>query len=161
MDLYGKNINLQNEMESFIFGSGTEAPKGRDLVYRRIRKDSNGKPIECECVSSTTKESDKDTYCPYCLGSKYYWDEEFVSSYWHRPGNSDNLVFYFSHNVAPKTIDELITVKLDDDGNTIAPIERIKLYNILSVDVLREEHGLLAYYKIVAAPVNRRYIGPK
>ena len=107
MDLYGKNINLQNEMESFIFGSGTEAPKGRDLVYRRIRKDSNGKPIECECVSSTTKESDKDTYCPYCLGSKYYWDEEFVSSYWHRPGNSDNLVFYFSHNVAPKTIDEL------------------------------------------------------
>ena len=160
MDLYGKNINLQNEMDSFLFGSGTEAPKGRDVIYRRIRKDGDNNPIKCECVSKTTGEPDKDTYCPYCLGSKHYWDEEFVKSYWHRPGSSDNLVFYFNYNVNPNTIDELILVGFDSDGNTVAPIERRKLYNILSVDILREEHGLLAYYKVIAAPVNRRYIGP-
>ena len=160
-DLFEKNLNLQTEMDRFMFGSDVEAPKGRDVIYRRIRLDSNNNPIKCVCVSNITDEADKDTYCPFCLGSKYYWDEEFVKAYWHRPGADDNLVFYFNHDVAPSGLDELITVKFDDDGNTITPIERVSIYNILPVDLLREDYGELAYYRVLAAPMNRRYMGPQ
>jgi len=159
-DLYGNNINLQVDMDNFIFGSGAEAPKGKDLIYRRIRTDADGNNTKCVCVSNTTDESDKDTYCPYCLGSKYYWDEEFVKAYWYRPGPDDNVIFYFNHDVAPSAIDELIMISLNDDGSVKTPINRVKIYNIISVDFLREDYARLAYYRVIGAPMNRRYLGP-
>lgn len=159
-DLFGRNINLQAEMDAFIFGSGFENPKGRDIIYRRMRVDSNGNPMRCVCVSSTSDEPDKDTYCPYCLGSKYYWDEEYVKAYWFRPGADDNLNFYFNYSAKPSSIDEIIIVAFDDDGKVISPINRISIFNIMSATQLREEYGQLSFFKVVAAPINRRYLGP-
>lgn len=159
-DLFGNGkIDLQKEMDNFMLGSSYEEPKGKDLIFRRMRRDSSDSLIRCVCVSENSDEPDKDSYCPYCLGSKYYWDEEFVKAYWHREA-TNTLTFYFRSSIEPNSIDELITVKMDSDGALTNPIERIELYNILSADRLREEHATLAYYKVIAAPVNRRYIGP-
>ena len=160
-DLFGNGkIDLQKEMDNFILGSDYEESKGKDLIFRRMRRDSSGDLIRCVCVNDNTDEPDRDSYCPYCLGAKYYWDEEFVKAYWHRE-NEDTLTFYFRHSVEPSSVDELITVKMNDDGTLVSPIERIELYNILSTGKLREERAVLVYYKIIAAPVNRRYIGPQ
>lgn len=159
-NLFGNSeINLQKEMDNFMLGADYERPKGRDLIFRRMRRDVSGNLIRCVCVSENTDEADKDSYCPYCLGAKYYWDEEFIKAYWHRESKG-TLTFYFRHSVEPSSVDELITVKMDSDGALSSPLERIKLYNNLSADKLREETATLVYYKVVAAPVNRRYIGP-
>ena len=159
-DLFGKNINLQSEMDDFMLGFGFERPKGRDVIYRRMRVDSNGNPMECVCVSDTSNEPDKDTYCPYCLGAKYYWDEEYVKAYWFRPGADDILNFYFNYQGKPSSIDELIIVEFDDDGKVVSPLNRISIFNILTSTQLREEHGQLSFFKVIAAPMNRRYLGP-
>lgn len=157
----GYNVNLKVEMDSFIFGSEFEAPKGRPVIYRRMKKDANGDLIRCDCVTLRTDEPDKDTYCPNCLGSKYYWEETFIKSYWMPEGDQvgGNMIFFFDSTIAPSSIDELITVELDGVGGIASPVTRVKLYNVLSAYGYREDNGLLAYWEVKASPENRRYLG--
>ena len=77
---------------------------------RKVRRDSDKKPIKCTCVDSETREADFS--CPYCLGEGYYWDEDWLTGYasyvgadgglanrarFLKPGivRADTKIFYF------------------------------------------------------------------
>lgn len=177
LDLYVKSnmhvgIDLQDEMVSFLYGSEKEPPKGRQVLIRRMRRDSQGQTIQCSCVDNKTKEADLDTMCPYCLGSKYYWDEESQVAYWHNSpvdeelkvpfiDTGDRFYFYFKYEVYPTKQDEVIILGLTSSGNLIKPLTRKNLYNIIAIREFREDNRKLAFWRVTAELDNRRYIETK
>src|SRR5690606_24079460 len=58
-----------------------EVAKAQTLVLRKMRTDDNGQLEQCACVDLVTKEPDKDTFCPFCFGEGYYFDELLVEGY--------------------------------------------------------------------------------
>lgn len=168
-DVLSSGIDLQQEMVDFIDGSLSEASKGRLVLLRRMRKDSGGNLVQCPCVDDKTKEPDLDNLCPYCLGAKYYWDEELHKSYWHNAPNDEELQvpflttgdrfsFYFKYGVKPALEDEIVTVNLNSNGKVIYPVERKSLYKIVAIREFREDHGRLVFFRATALLDTRRYI---
>ena len=48
---YGSaEIDLRAEFDNLIFGGGGSIPHGRDFLLRKVRRDSDKKPIKCTCV---------------------------------------------------------------------------------------------------------------
>ena len=77
----GTEPNMREELIHTLEGFFPEIPKARTGVLRKMRRDSNNNLTPCDCVNPDTHEPDKDTFCPYCWGEGYYWDEEFIEYY--------------------------------------------------------------------------------
>jgi len=154
-----KEIDLRKEFANLLYGSPEEIAKGRWGLLRRMRRDSNDNPISCVCRDPITNESDKDTSCRYCFGHGYYWDEIWfvyfrndqsfkkVEGYYKE---FEGDVFYTEYYVTVNPEDYIITVKLDNEGNVIIPVEREQSFKVLKPDGFRSDNGRIEYYGIRA-----------
>lgn len=165
----GSEIDLRGEFMATIFGAGSETPKGRPMLLRRLRRD----PItfarqKCACVSSMTNEPDRDTICVYCHGVGFYWDEELISGYsvevgadttlahrveHTRAGQMQQSIFkywlpYF-HNVLEG--DMIVELVLDVEGRIAAPARRKAVYYPTTIENKRLDRGRTEFF-ILSCP---------
>jgi hypothetical protein len=152
-----KEIDLRKEFSDLLYGSPQETKKGRYGLLRKMRRDSNNKPIRCICRDPVTNEPDRDTFCRYCWGHGYYWDEGWFVYYrndqsfrmtegYYKEFEGD--VFYSEYFLQVNPEDYIITVKLDQDGNVIIPVERETSFKILKADPFRSDNGRIEFYGI-------------
>ena len=161
--------DMRDEMLKFLYGSSREIPKAQRGLYRKVRLDSNGDKIVCDCVDSVTREPDKNPPCPLCLGVGYLWDEVWFDYYkivtgieaalslreeFIQPGiaNIPRITFYTKYDVAPVIIngycnDQIIELARDVEGNLVTPYRRERIYRISSAIDFRSDNGRLEYWK--------------
>lgn len=163
---HGGEIDLRQELQSMYYGSGQEVPKSHPLLFRRARKDSNGRIIPCDCVDSLTHEPDIDISCPICMGLGYFWDEEWIDARRRevRPSqtgyvgrdihteagivNIKAVIYYFEYSVEPTTYDRIVEVKLDTEGEIVQPVTRTRIYKPDSILNMRSDYGRTEFFAV-------------
>jgi len=161
----GSEIDLRQAFYNRLYGSATEVAKGRVGLLRRMRLDKDSKRVVCSCVDEKTGEPDKDTYCPYCWGEGYLWDEEWITYYKvlvssheglvrknqaHKAGvsNTPFVFFYLEYQIAPTRYDKIVEVALDVDGNLATPYTREAIYPIATAEAFRSDNGRVEYWRM-------------
>lgn len=161
---YGSGeIDLREEFDSLVFGGAGSIPHGRQLILRKMRVDSNNKPIKCTCVDVSTREADYS--CPYCMGEGYYWDENFITGYatyvgadgglanrarFLQPGivRADTKVFYFRYDTVITYYDKIVEPKLDTEGELVVPYVRKAIYKPQTIIDYRSDRGRIEYIAV-------------
>jgi hypothetical protein len=143
-----KEIDLRQELDKTFFGAADEIPKSLTGLLRRMRRDSNGAPIKCPCRDHITDEPDRDSYCPVCLSMGFLWDEVEVNYYKNGEEKSGDTIFFIQDNIPITSIDYIITIKLDNEGEIIQPIRRDYYYKILEAIKFRSDNGRIEYVKL-------------
>jgi hypothetical protein len=165
-------ISLRDEMISILTGTGGEIPYGQNFILRRMRTDSNGDLIECECVDSITKEPDIDYPCTSCRSEGYLWDEELVTGYKVSVSSQSSartvelvksqfgvlelpaIVFYFAYLTEPTIKDRIVVIELDLEGVPVLPYNRLASYEINLLRDLRGENGRVEYWACYCSSQN-------
>jgi len=172
--------DLRQELENTLDGVFPEIAKKQTIVLRRFRRDSVGKRTLCACVDINTKEPDKDSFCPFCQGEGYFWDETYIDAYKVQvysgivgantaetvfPGGLMNvplMVFYTRSSVVITKEDKIVQIQLDNEGDAAIPLKRIQLYRIGSLVDYRSDNGRLEYWKINCFAEERKFLnGPR
>jgi hypothetical protein len=169
---------MRDEMENMLDGIFPEIAKKQKALVRKFRRDSLNKRIACDCVDVVTHEPDKDTYCPFCQGEGYYWDESYIDVYkvlvtgmsegstnerMITPGllNVPLMVFYIRSSVNLTKEDKLVELVLDTDGQPVEPIKRQELFRIGALVDYRSDNGRLEYWKVACFAEQRKFLnGP-
>lgn len=155
----GKELDLRQEIYRLLHGAVDEQAKGRYGLFRKMRRDSDGYPVRCECRSSITDEPDLDYYCKHCLGMGFYWDELPVlyyrdeTSFSKRLGNDKEYVgdhFFLEYGNIITDNDYIITVKLDVDGIPTIPVTRNLFFKIIGATCFRSDNGRIEFWRIRA-----------
>jgi|GEM_PF-5225660 len=159
-------ISLRDELINTLDGNFPEISKKQKGVVRRMRRDSSDNLIACVCNDLVSGEGDKDGPCPYCLGEKFYWEEEFIYFYRFEPGydtsralkemnivpgnlNVPLRVFYVDYQGALTKDDKMIELVLDSSGDPVEPLRRRAIYRIGSLFDARADEGRIEYWKVV------------
>ena len=174
IDLY-KNLRTEPDMRQEIIntldGSFPEIAKKQIAVLRKMRIPAQ----QCPCVDAVTHEPDKDTFCPFCWGEGFLWDEIFIDFYKvplkGDAGNSENeeitspglmnepiMVFYIRYSVDLTDNDKIIELQLDREGQPIRPYQRKRLYRIGTLIDMRSDNGRLEYWKVDCYSEFRKFL---
>ena len=163
--------NMRQELTNTFTGKFPEIAKQQTHVLRKMRTDTNGELIFCDCVDILTGEPDKDVFCPVCFGEKYIWDELLVQGYKQiirssvglatketliGPGltNLAYVSFFFEYdlslNLFPKRTspDKIVEITTDSDGKPVRPFQRDTIYRIGTAIDFRADNGKLEYWKV-------------
>lgn len=170
--------DMRQEMNNTLDGRFPEIAKGQQHVFRKMRLDANGNLIKCPCVDVLTGESDKDTYCPICMGEGNIWDEKFFAAYkvvlksdvgnaqrefLIGPGiiNIPIVVFYTREALDFSINDKIVEVIRDHEGNPVQPYRRSFVYRIDAAIDLRSDLGRIEYWKLTCYTEQRKFLnGP-
>lgn len=181
LSLYGSTVtngtepNMRQEMINTLDGFSPEIAKSQPGLLRKMRRDSAGKPIPCECVDTVTKEPDKDRFCPVCFGEGYKWDETQVKLYRTVQGaDSSNttldvltpagliniplVVFYLRYSNEITKEDKIITLTLEANGTASSPLKRRQVFRIEHLWDYRADNGKLEYWKAFAHTESVKYL---
>jgi hypothetical protein len=154
-----KEIDLRQELEDMFVGSPAEIAKGREGLLRKMRRDSEGNLISCACRDKITKDPARDSYCRYCLGMGYYWDEIPIiyfrneMSYGTQYGQNKEYVkdyFYLRYNEQITDDDYLITLNNTIDGNSGSPQKRLEYFKVFNAVPFRSDNGRIEYWRVKA-----------
>lgn len=168
-------IDLRKEFNNTIYGNNPEIAKGQPGLLRKFRLDSNSNLISCSCVSSVTKEPDRETRCPICLGEGNIWDEESIEFYVGKsvagdasvyqdrlkiPGlmNTELVIFYISSEYTLTKNDKLVLLSLDKEGKPFQPLTRFQLFRIAELREMRLDNGRLEFWKAYSYQDNNKFI---
>lgn len=173
-----EHASIRDEFFNTLDGRLPETAKRQIGVLRKMRLDDDGFNIECLCIDKTTKEADKDTWCPLCFGEGQYWDESFIDMYKvvekHATGQASTeqllapglmniplTVIYTKSNLDIKPNDKIVEIELDVEGVPIKPYRRKAIYRISTPIDLRLDHGRLEYWKLATYKERVRFLnGP-
>lgn len=167
-------IDMRQEMTNTLDGKYPEVKKKHTAILRKLRRPL----VQCSCVDPNTHEPDKDTFCAFCWGEGYIWDEIYIDVYkvviksdvgnadkevLHSPGliNEPLVIFYTRSSVDITEKDKIIELILDSEGELAQPLQRKKLYRIGTAIDLRLDHGKLEYWKLDCYSEYRKFLnGP-
>jgi len=169
--------NMREELNNFLDGSYPEISKKQIAVLRKMRRDSNDNLIECDCLDDTTKEPDKSSYCPFCAGEGYIWDEILVDLYKritrNDSGNSITTqveasivnvpiyIFYLKSSVDITEEDKIVLLVLDSEGLPQRPYRRRAVYRIGQLIDYRSDNGKLEFWQVDAVAERDQFLnGP-
>lgn len=176
--------DMRKELEATFDGVFPEIAKAQKIALRIFRKDDQGKRIPCQCTDPVTHEPDKDTFCPYCFGEGFYWDEILTDTYkvvirssvglstkdeLLSPGtmNIPIVSFYFRYNIpinhdGDTTPDKVIELATDSEGKLVRPYRRERVYRVGTAIDFRSDHGKLEYWKLDCTGEKVKFLnGPK
>lgn len=161
----GAEPNMRQEMINTLHGSYPEVAKGKNVILRRARRDDDGNTIPCACIDPVTKEPDKDRFCPFCLGTGWYFDEEYIVAYRvlldvtfssrrrhdrMEAGNLDVpfIAFYTEYTGYITKEDKIAEVELNDDGTVVTPLHYLAVFEVDKAWDYRADNGKLEYWKV-------------
>jgi hypothetical protein len=168
-------IDLRSELNNTLYGNGPEIAKHVPGLLRQFRRDSQDNTIPCPCVNSVTKEPDRETRCPICLGEGALWDETDIEFYIGKsvagdasvyqdrlkvPGimNTELVIFYISSKYSLTKVDKLVSLSLDKEGKPFQPITRFQLFRIAELREMRLDNGRLEFWKAYGYQDNNKFI---
>jgi len=155
----GIELDLRSEMEDLLYGSSGEIAKGKKGLLRRMRADSSGDLLRCPCRDTATDEPDQDFFCRYCHGHGYFWDEYEIVYYKNddsfrkvegRVQEYESDMFFLEYSLDVSPSDFIIEIVLDNDGTPVQPVQRLKVYDIISADQFRADYGRVEFLQIRA-----------
>jgi len=155
-NMYGsvsnKELDLRKEISNLFYGASDEIAKGTVGLLRIMRKDENQELIQCACRNKITNEPDRDSFCPYCYGFGYLWDEYKIIYYRNDDSlkNKEQVVFYFEYGTDITAEDFIVEIKLNKDGEPLLPVQRTKIYDIISSDTFNADYGRVEFWQITA-----------
>jgi len=167
--------DLRKEMERTLNGGYPEIAKGQKSILRKMRRAANGSLVKCGCVDSTTKEPDKDIFCPICHGEGNLWDESYIATYkillrsdagntykeTLKPMGLNNIplaVFYCKSDVLVTEKDRVVELVLNNEGKVLEPKTRRALYRIVTAADFRADNGRLEYWKLDCYEEKRKFL---
>jgi hypothetical protein len=149
-------------MRQLLHGSAGEIAKGKIGFLRKMREDADGNLIRCPCRSDITDEPDRDFHCPYCLGHGYFWDEHKIVYYRDDDSFNDGedkegtaYSFYFEWDEDILKYDFIIEVELDKEGKPVQPINRQKVYDIVTASAFRADNGRVEFWHVKAKELRK------
>ena len=176
--------DMRQEFYNTMDGRFPEIAKKQQYVHRKMRV-QDGQLIDCPCVDPTTREPDKDKYCPICLGEGKLWEESLLNGYKVVLGSSvggagkENLIssgntnldlvsFYFRYNL-PLTLfpkrespDKIVELVTDTEGDPVRPYQRETIYRIGTAIDFRADNGKLEYWRLDCYEEQVKFLnGPK
>jgi hypothetical protein len=169
---------MRQELNNTFDGVWPEIPKSQPVILRKMRRTADDKLIRCACVDKLTGEPDIDTFCPFCHGEGWLWDEQLFDGYkvvirsdvglsskedLIAPGllNIPFVIFYMRSSVPVAPEDKVVELVLDAEGNPILPYKREFLYRIGTLIDLRSDGGRLEYWKLDCYAEERKFLnGP-
>ena len=152
-------LDLRQEMNELLYGSAGEIAKGKVGLLRKMRLDNNGERIRCSCRNKITDEPDRDYFCRYCHGHGYFWDETKIvyykndDSFMRKEGKVQEYerdMFFIEYFKDISPYDFIIEIALDKDGIPIQPVQRLKVYDIISAVEFRADYGRVEFWQIRA-----------
>lgn len=165
-DLYDSantgELNLREEFGKTAIGNGfLEVAKFKPVLARIMNRDSNGKPIPCECALGVTREPDKERLCRICLGDGSKWSETSQLAFRTlsnpkeviKAGGLINIplvLFYLRYNTPLTTLDKIVELVLDLEGQIIYPAKRENVFKIQHVELLRLDNAKVEFIKVWA-----------
>ena len=145
-------IDLRDELDRTLNGASDETRKGRVGLVRRIRLDDNGEPIRCPCRNKQTDEPSRDSYCRYCLGMGFLWDERKMVYYKNedsfRKGNG--FSFYLQYDKDISDIDYLVEIENNKEGEPVFPVKRKAIFKVLEAHPYNADRGRLEFWQVLA-----------
>ncbi len=156
-------LDLRAWFDEILFGYESGVRHGQPILIRHLNRDGNGKPVDCTCKDTITREPDPD--CSYCLGEGYTWHEEWYWSYinfvgsdgglankikYLPPGNIrvDYKTFYLRYDTPILYGDKPIEVRLDTEGNIIQPLSRKSIYTPQTINEHRSDNGRIEFISV-------------
>lgn len=176
----GHDVSIRAEISGTLFSSRGEFPRGKPLIFRRMKRDQYQNPVLCpQCRMKGTLSHARAHVCDKCWGMGYLWKEEWVVAYsWPGQGaspalakekkyeeqgvvDSDFNVFYLEYQVKPTLMDKLIEVRLDDEGAPLSPTKpiRVRSFDIRNIDEYRLDSGRLEYWRLTCDQEKFGFIG--
>lgn len=162
--------SIRDEVTKIIREEG----RGAYYIYRRARRDSEGRPVLSPTTTSNrSRESDFDIPSNASETMGYLFDDHVVLGYIdltmgdHLPGKvqsagdsrNEDKALILEWNVLssitgnntemPDEHDQIIIPRYDLDGNIVSPLRVSELYNIASVEAFRlDGTGRIEYHKL-------------
>lgn len=170
--------DLRSEMTRFLDGGYPEISKKQKAVLRKMRRNTEGGIIQCNCIDKVSKEPDLDTWCPYCGNEGFLWDEIFFDTYKIiLSGDTSNALsqrvieqgivdiplvdFYTEYDVEITEQDKIVELILGTNGEPIRPYKRRAIYRIGTAIDFRSDYGRLEYWKLTCMLEKRKFLnGP-
>lgn len=170
--------SMRDEIIRTLDGYYPEVAKAHPVLLRVARRDENYNTIPCSCVDPTTKECDKDRWCPICFSMGVLSDESWARAYrqYQAPNDSTNaflnklsptglfnipaIIFYLRYSDTVETDDRIIEVKLDEEGSVLTPVTRKKIYRINLAEEYRADNGRVEYYRVLVHEESVKYLNP-
>lgn len=157
--------SMRDEMFRTLNGGFPEIAKKMPVLLRKMRRDTQGDLVSCECVDPVTKEQDKDFFCPLCHGEGHKWDEKLMDVYkvqirsdvgnatkekQFEPGilNIGVTTFYTTYDQPVTEDDKIVELVLDLEGIIAKPPKRLRLWRITTVVEFRADLGRVEFLKI-------------
>jgi len=158
--------DLRQELKRILFEEG----RGSYFVYRRVRRDTEGKPI---LASSTLTNRSAEAPFGTNKGMKYLFDDYIVVGYlsegstFHETGivknygdsRTDKNTLFLEHDVLykitnnikdmPDTYDKIFVPETDINGTVVSPLKSFMMYDIGSPEPFRlDEMGRVEFFKL-------------
>ena len=145
-------LDLREELRRTLHGAPDEIRKGRVGLLRKMRKDDNGDHVRCPCRDKQTDEPSRDSYCRYCLGMGFLWDEDKMVYYKNEDSFQEGkgLLFYLEYDKDIDSKDYLVEIEVDKEGEPIYPITRTAIYNISRAHPYKADRGRLEFWQVLA-----------
>lgn len=133
---FNMGFDLKTTFYDFLYGSNLQPPHGRWVVWQKVRKDSEGKPIIAEQAYKYTEEG-SGYNAPGITRTGYLCDEELIRAYMSPAGRrlimdevpspmgnfqNERMLFYTSHLHSLKQHDIICTLKVDEFGKPVNPV---------------------------------------
>tara|TARA_Y100001970_G_scaffold282741_1_gene396206 strand:+ start:208 stop:789 length:582 start_codon:yes stop_codon:yes gene_type:complete len=161
----GREINLREEFDEFVFGDGNSMPHGRKILLRRMRRDDKNNLVKCPCTDSVTQEPGTEESCPYCHGEGFFWDETWATGYAVYVGadggqarrirglpagtvRADYRIFYLRYDTEISYRDKIVDIKLDVEGAPVVPYARESIYKPSTIVRYRSDYGRIEYIAV-------------
>lgn len=175
---HNADISIRDEIITVLDGNASEFSRGRWMIYRRLLRDADDKPVNCkQCKKQGYHTSQANQVCDRCFGVGYIWEEHWVKAFqWSGvqggsrksgdrevvdAGNLDynTNVFYLKYNIFPRAGDRIIEVSVNPDGSVIQPYVRRYSWNITSVVEHYLDGGRIEYFRVLANRESSKYFG--
>lgn len=167
--------SMREELNNMFDGKWPEIAKARPVALRKMRRDNNGDLTPCPCKSPLTGEPDIDTFCTFCFGEGYFWDEILVDTYKVILEGDSSLatrvvptvpsllniplvIFYIRSRVDITEKDRIVEIALDNEGSPVLPYRRTILYRIESLIDFRADEGRLEFWKVAAHKQKTKFL---
>lgn len=154
-------LNLQTELYELLFTDKDCSPIKRPFVHKRLRRDSQNKPILCSCVTHNGF-SEGVLSCPYCYGDGVLSDEVLIEGYSFKDNylrerfnysmpqqvgynNNDPLTLITDSNVVIHDKDRIYTLELDAASKIKIPLLIEHKYTVYYTNKLKASNNNLEF----------------
>jgi hypothetical protein len=158
------DISIRDLVHNTLYGTEKEMPRGRWLVWQKLKRDSEGQAIKSPFVYKITEEGKYRDRGYATTRTGYLCDEYLIRGFITPPSTrlaldetqapvgvmpNNRVIIWTSYKDAIHANDIIILPKIDTDGNLINPVAIDMEYMITMVYNKTLDNGRLEFFQAV------------